>query len=107
MALSASFLIPTHQADAAVKAYPYNGLNNNNYYNAMNIKSNVGGVSIKHITNPENSGYSAVGRVSNYDGWKVMVKIAWEQVSLLMVTHTLQTYMLFKTVKVKLQDLKM
>ena len=38
---------------------------------------------------------------------KVMVKIAWEQVSLLMVTHTLQTYMLFKTVKVKLQDLKM
>ena len=53
-----------------MKAYPYNGLNNNNYYNAMNIKSNVGGVSIKHITNPENSGYSAVGRVSNYDGWK-------------------------------------
>lgn len=70
MALSASFLVPTHQADAAVKAYPYDGLNNNNYYNAMNIKSNVGGVSIKHITNPEKAGYSAVGRVSNYDGWK-------------------------------------
>ena len=35
----------------------------------------------------QNSGYSAVGRVSNYDGWKGHGKDTWEQVSLLMVIH--------------------
>lgn len=70
VALSATFLLATSDADAAVASYPYNGLSNTNYYQAVNLKSKAGSVSINRITNPSKSGYDAVGRVTNLDGWK-------------------------------------
>lgn len=59
-----------HGAHASVASYPYNGLSSANYNTAMNLKSNAGSISMHHVENPKKSGYSAIGRVSNYDGWK-------------------------------------
>lgn len=70
LALGVTFALPHGDAHASVAAYPYNGLSGSNYSQAMNVKSQVGGVSINKVSNPHKAGYSAVGRVTNLDGWK-------------------------------------
>lgn len=72
--ISASMLftaLPSGEAQA-VGSFPYDGLNSNNSNHALNLAYGISNnsISIKHVTNPKASGYEAIGRVSNMDGWK-------------------------------------
>jgi len=68
--LGSTIFLGNGEAHAGVASYPYNGLSSTNYNQSMSLKPNAGSIHMKHIKNPKKAGYSAIGRVSNFDGWK-------------------------------------
>jgi len=72
VSMSVALLIPQQNEAHAVGSFPYDGLNSNNSNQALSYAKQFSNsdLSINQVKDPKGSGYEAVGRVSNMDGWK-------------------------------------